>query len=85
MRSRFSLSLLSIRMSGVLIATNGFHSLSLPLIMVSYNLQPPTGVSVTPAQRRELQVPREDLVTNTFSSCAGKFILVMIQFEEQAN
>lgn len=69
MRSRFSLSSLSIRMSGVLIATNGFHSLSSPLIMVSYNLQLPTGVSVYPGAHGELQVPQEDLETNTFSTC----------------
>lgn len=58
MRSRFSLSSLSIRMSGVLIATNGFHSLSSPLIMVSYNLQPPAGVSVYPsAEQRAASSP----------------------------
>lgn len=77
MRSRFSLSSLSIRMSGVLIATNGFHSLSLPLIMVSYHLQPPTGVSVYPGAKQRAAVTQEDLETNTFSACAGKFILVM--------
>lgn len=66
MRSRFSLSSLSIRMSGVLIAPNGFHSLSSPLIMVSYNLQLPTVCLFTRAQSRELRVPQEDLENKHF-------------------